>query len=344
MAEDDREESLPPLYHACVANDVALVGQLLAAGADPNDGESVYHAAQLNRRECLALLLAHGADLSGRNAEHSNTPLYFLAGHREGEPGTAEAVLGMQWLLEHGADPNVPSYDTREAPLHCLARNGWSEPLVTLFLAHGASPDLPRADGRTVYVLAVRSGNVRCAELLRSRGAQTVGVGPVDELLGACLRADAAAAHALMAAHPDLMAALTEEDRGAMVQAVYHGREPSLRLMTAIGFDLRAEGDWGGTPLHHAAWLGDLALVRTLLALGAPVNVRDNRFGSSPLGWAAHGSTNCGRPEAEHAAVVAALLDAGSDRATSINRWNEPPEGMASPQVTELLRSHGFTT
>jgi ankyrin repeat protein len=113
MDAGETEPTLSPLYHACMANDVAQVEELLLAGADPNDGESVYHAAQLNRRECLALLLAHGADLSGRNAEHHNTPLYFLAGHREGEPGTDAAVLGMRWLLEHGADPNVTSYDTR---------------------------------------------------------------------------------------------------------------------------------------------------------------------------------------------------------------------------------------
>jgi hypothetical protein len=72
--------------------------------------------------------------------------------------------------------------------------------------------------------------------------------------------------------------------------------------------------------------------------------VRDSRFGCSPLGWAAHGSTHGARAGAEHAAVVRALLDAGSDRASSINRWSEPPESMSSPEVSELLRSRGFTT
>ncbi len=64
MADDETEGTLPPLYHACMANDLALVKRLLADGANPNDGESVYHAAQLNRRLCLELLLAHRADLS----------------------------------------------------------------------------------------------------------------------------------------------------------------------------------------------------------------------------------------------------------------------------------------
>jgi ankyrin repeat protein len=344
MDEDEPGESLPPLYHACMANDVALVRRLLASGADPNDGESIYHAAQLNRRECLALMLAHGADISSRSPEHGNTPLYFLVGYRADDPGAALAIEGIRWLLVHGADPNVTSYDTREAPLHALARNGWTEPLVELFLDHGADPDLSRADGRTAYVLAVRSGNTRCAELLRSRGARTAGVAPVDELLGACLTADEGAARALIAAEPGLLGSLSEEDRGAMVQAVHERSEASVRLMAAVGFDLRCEGDWGGTPLHHAAWHGNVAMVRVLLELGAAVNVRDKRFGSSPLAWAAHGSGNCENADADHAAVVALLLDAGSDRATSINRWHEPPESMSSPEVSSMLRSRGFTT
>ena len=125
MGSDGSEEALPPLYHACMADDRALVKKLLSEGANPNDGESVYHAAQLDRRECLEILLAHGADLSSRHAAYGNTPLYFLAGHHESDPNAATVMEGMRWLLEHGADPNVTSEDLNETPLQGLARNGW---------------------------------------------------------------------------------------------------------------------------------------------------------------------------------------------------------------------------
>src|SRR5262249_54014633 len=147
-----------------------------------------YHSAQLNRRACLELLLSHGADLSSRNATYRNTPLYFLAGHRESERGAACAALGMQWLLEHGADPNVASEDVEETPLHAIARGGWSPGLAELFLAYGADVDRARADGRTPYVLAVRTGNEPLAAFLRARGASTLGVAAIDAFLGACLR------------------------------------------------------------------------------------------------------------------------------------------------------------
>src|SRR3954462_14040894 len=55
----------PLLYvtHSCFAP-VALAASLLERGADPNDGESVYHSVEASAPDCLALLLAHGGDPS----------------------------------------------------------------------------------------------------------------------------------------------------------------------------------------------------------------------------------------------------------------------------------------
>lgn len=338
----DEASRIPALYFACVGGNAGLVRLLLARGADPNDGESVYHAAELDRRACLELLLAAGADLGSRHAHWNNTPLYFLSGYREGHPGTARATRGMRWLLAHGADPNVTSYDHAETPLHAIASHGRGPAVAELLLAHGAAVDARRADGRTPYALAVRAGNAAVADLLRARGAETVGLAPADELFGACLRADAAAARAVLARHPGLLGELTPEDRGALGHAAGEGREASVRLLVELGFDLAWEGPWGGTPLHWAAWHGQLEMVRLLLGLGAPLAVRDSQYGSSPLGWAAHGSRFCRRADGDYRAVVAALLDAGAGREVSINRWGEPPESFASRGVAALLRERGF--
>src|SRR5262249_26153912 len=102
------------------------------------------------------------------------------------------------------------------------------------------------------------------------------------------------------------------------------------------------EAAWAGTPLHHAAWLGRPDLVKHLLAIGAPVNARDSRYGSSPIAWAAHGSVNCRSADDDYVAVVNLLLDAGSTRESSINRWDEPPESMSSRAVALALRKRGF--
>ncbi|MEO8681740.1 MAG: ankyrin repeat domain-containing protein [Vicinamibacterales bacterium] len=71
------------------------------------------------------------------------------------------------------------------------------------------------------------------------------------------------------------------------------------------------------TPLHAAAWQGDIALIRQLVAEGADVNALD-AAGGTPLYWAARGGHpfgphRCqyeteGRPE-----VIAALLELGAN-------------------------------
>jgi ankyrin repeat protein len=335
----EAEFKLPALYYACVGNQPRVAGLLLAHGADPNDGESIYHAAEWNHRECLELLQAHGANLSDSHPFWNNTPLFFLAGYRDTDPHCARVTAGMEWLLQHGADPNVTSSAAQQTPLHKIAAALWRGTAVAeLLLAHGARLDQPRADGRTAYALALRTGHTEMADFLRGRGAETAGVTPADELLAACMAADSAAARTLLDRHPDLLAALDAEDRQVLFTAVEEGREASVRLMVELGFDLRWEGDSAGTPLHHAAWQGRPAMVRLLLDLGAPVNPRDRQFGGSPLGWAAHGSAHHHRADEAYCDVIDALLDAGADRETAINRWGEPPEALATRRVAAHLR------
>jgi ankyrin repeat protein len=345
---EDPHSRIPALYFACVSGHRDVVELLLDRGAEPNDGESIYHAAELDRRDCLELLVAHGADPSSAHSHWGNTPLYFLAGWKEGQEHSASATSGMQWLLEHGADPNVPSLDVRETPLHRAAANGRSPALVEMLLEHGAVVDQPRADGRTAYALALRTGNAPAAALLLARGADPTKADPLDELLGVCMAADGAPsegrkeAHAILASHPDVLSQLGDGERDLLGRAAEEKREATVRLMHELGFDIAWQGAAGGTPLHRAAWHGDPSMTRLLLSLEAPVNVRDGEFGCSPLAWAAHGSVHCRRADDDYRAVVDLLLDAGSDRETSINRWGEGPEALCSRAVERLLRRRGF--
>src|SRR5439155_20037533 len=162
---------LSVLYRASERGNAGLVRRLLDHGANPNDGESTYHAAERNHRAVLELLLAYGAEISAAHPYWKNTVLYYLAGCRDEQRMAASANAGMRWLLEHGADPNVPSGASQETPLHRIAAFGRATPLAHLLLEHGADPSRQRADGRTPYDLAVRAGHTETAELLRARGA-----------------------------------------------------------------------------------------------------------------------------------------------------------------------------
>ncbi len=340
---DDKPAPISALYHACMSDNLPLVNLLLERGAPTQDGESIYHAAQYNRRACLEALVAHGADLSSTQSPYGNTPLYFLAGHADDHGGRAPWFHGLVWLLEHGADPNVPSYAKQETPLQSVAAAGPKVATARALLAHGAAPNLRRGDARTAYELAVRSGNVAIAQLLLEHGADAASLGAEDRLLQACFAGDAAGARAVLDAHPDLAPAIATHGGAALCHAVAQNNAGAIRAMLELGCALDAQASDGGTALHWAAWHGKADLVGLLLSLGAPVNVRDTRFGSSPLGWAAHGSGQHRGHDDTYIAIVDALLTAGAEREPSINRWGEPPEGMASPAVAKHLIASGAT-
>ena len=83
--------------------------------------------------------------------------------------------------------------------------------------------------------------------------------------------------------------------------------------------DARPHGETG---LHQAAYGGHATIVKMLLNKKAPVDVKDNRFHNTPLGWALHGWLYP-PPEAKrrkHVKVVALLVTAG---ATVDRRWLE---------------------
>ncbi len=346
----DQSDAIPALFFPCVRGNVAVARLLLERGANPTDGESLFHAAQHDHEECLALLHSFGADLDRGPAKHGNTPLHFLAAHAPGNAITAKALRGLEWLLAHGADPNVPSHSGKadqpqagETPLHRAAAIGHGAAVLRALVERGAHIDARRDDGATSYQLAVRAGNLDGAEYLAAVGADTT-LRATDRLLAACMAMDAVAARRTLAESPGLIASLGPSERDALGLALTHGDFEAVRLMVSLGWPLTQEGEWGGTPLHWAAWNGRVDMVRLLLDAGAPVNVRDTRYGSSPIAWCAHGSRFCDRANDEdYPAIVHLLIDAGATRPESYNQWNESPESMARPSVVAALKARGFS-
>lgn len=249
----------------------------------------------------------------------------------------------MEWLLEHGADPNVPSYEHRSTPLHAIAAQGRGAEVARMFLSHGADPRRARADARTPYELAMRAGNVAVAEALREAGGAVGALRPVDAVLAACATGDVAEARRALEADPSLRESLLRDEPEALVHAASMGNAAAIPVLVSLGYDLTHEHHDGGTALHWAAWRGRVEVVRALLAAGAPINPRDRTYGSSPLAWAAHGSANCREADEDYVAAIDLLLDAGADRDASFNHWNEPPENLASETVADHLRARGFT-
>jgi ankyrin repeat protein len=349
--EGDGKAKQSALYLATSeADNPALARVLLEAGANPNDGESIYHAAERFHLGCLELLAEFGVNLSNRVQPWNNTPLYFIMGHRPCKGNALQVFEGARWLLEHGADPNVPSYEYEGRPIHLAASTGWGTDMLELLLKHGADLTVRRKDMKTTrateghtlrpdmvgltqgsaYSLAARYGQTQAMDWLREHGAQT-DLTLTEEFFAACGHGDEPAVRAILAARKGLVQSMSEEDKLVLAFAAGDGKVEAVRLMLLAGLPMIVRGDTGGTPLHQAAWYGQLKVVELLLAHHAPLEEKDTTYGATPLGWACHGSENCRNPQGDYPGVVETLIRAGA----------KFEEAGGSEAVRKVMRKHG---
>ncbi|WP_175840686.1 ankyrin repeat domain-containing protein [Burkholderia arboris] len=280
LAEPDESEPLSALYGAAGVNrDPALTAMLLEAGADPNDGESLYHSVE--NPACTRVLLEHGARVDGTNALRRALDV----------PDAAALEL----LLAHGGDPNEPAGEgptrmwgaplLRAIAVRCPARH------VAALLAAGADPAARTEAGVSAYRLAMQAGLSEAAALLRAAGAEEV-LGADDAFVAACARADASGARRIQAQHPELPGALTEDRLRQLPDAAAWGSRDAVKVMVELGWPVATRGgDWDASALNHAVFRGDAELLAFLLAHGA--NWRDlHGFGSDALGTLSWASVN----------------------------------------------------
>jgi len=261
---------------------------LLDAGADPNDGESLYHSTEHPDHVCLKLLLEHGARVKGSNA------LIHMLDREDPE--------GLRLLLDAGGDPNetTPQGDTA---LHAAVWRGRGAGIVRMLVDAGTDLDAVRDDGRTAYALAAVSGRGAILDLLAACGADTR-LSPFDALV----------------AGRDV-AVPPESARGAgnatlLVQLAEAGNVAAVANILKAGVPVDVRGGMGETALHWACWKGNVPLMRLLIDAGAPFDVHDKVFNAMPSGWLHHGAGNC--REGDYAGGARLLMAAG------VTIWDGP--------------------
>jgi ankyrin repeat protein len=280
------------LYGAAgVVHDPELTRLLLEAGAETDDGESLYHSTEAESPECLRLLLEHGAETRGTNA---------LAHALDDE--RPEHV---RLLLEHGADPN------EGALLVHAVRRGRGPEAIRLLVEHGA--DLERAGSetwrgdlplRTAYQHAVLRGRDDVAETLAGLGAAT-DIDAGDLGVAAVARGERPQA--------PLPPELDHDQQEVVVMAALRGHVELVLDLVGPGFRGVAGGGPSGTLLHHAAWVGYADTTRTLLARGAdPLALSGMEF-DTPAAWCALGSRHWRLPGRDYVSVLEQLLAAGAE-------------------------------
>lgn len=261
--------------------------------------------------------------------------------------GDAEALRAL--LV---ADPSlVYARSTREhraTLLHYVAANGVENyrqrtppnivAIARLLLDGGAEVDA-EADvyggGATTLGLVVTSAHPRAAgvqndlaNLLLDRGARMSRDILRDCLANGC--PEAAAHLAARGASVTLESAAGIGDLGlvderfedasdperalALTMATWYDRREVIGLLLDRGVPVSARHPTDGeTPLHIAAYLGHVEIVKQLIARGAEMHVADARYGTPPVVWALHAWLEERRtPDKRYRAVLLALARAGA--------------------------------
>lgn len=266
---------LSVLYGAVAADNMVLVRWLLEHGANPNDGESLYHATELGHREGLKMLLDAGADPNGTNAllramdfnDHDAVALLLAHGARVDDFNLAEVG---------GVAPMVcPA-------LHQAARRGCDARMAGLILG-GVDPDL-RWQGVTAFELARVFGNAEVAQAIADGGADTTLSPAVHPLV------DAVEGRAGGFIDPaKLPEALTDLLRDMVTRPDLLG--PMQRLVArGLPYD-QPDRVERVTPTHAAGWAGLPEVLGWLLSLRPDMGFV-NGHGGTLLTTILHGAEN----------------------------------------------------
>ena len=149
------------------AQNNALARFFIDQGAAPM---GLFAAAWWGNWEILEDLVTHGEDI---NLFVGATPLHMavavLLRGTEGKPALARRrVKTVEEFFRLGADPNIPD-DRGDTVLHLALDRGYDVTFFKLLLQHGANPDLPGKDKRTVRAIASRKRDKRYIDAIGDR-------------------------------------------------------------------------------------------------------------------------------------------------------------------------------
>ena len=291
------------------------------------DGQTPLHFARTV--EIASFLLDHGADIDAKDIDHESTPAQWMLGDRpevarylvdrgcRTDILLASAVGDVARVRSHlDADPDCVRV-RGNAKFFPMANKEAGGIIYQWSLGPNASP----------FQAAAKYGHHEVIRLLMDRS-------PVqDKLIASCWMHDSAAVAELVAKNPGLAARLSEANRNEVASAARNNDTEAVGLMLDAGLPVTARGQHHATPLHWAAWHGNLAMVQAILPFGPSLEDIENDFHGTPLGWACHASEHGWHCETgDYPGVVEALLAAGA-KVSETARGTEP--------VKVVLRRHG---
>ena len=304
------------------------------------DGQLPLHFAATV--EIASLLLDSGADIDARDIDHESTAAQYMASSRqymEWQAFSRHEVV--RFLISRGAQTDIlMASAVGDLALVEQILDDDPETVRTTVTDRYFPKRDPKSGGsiyifgfgftKTPHMIAYQFGHTAVFELLMKRSPTWL------RLIQAAEIGDESLVHQIVQKNPALLTRLTSNAARRLVGTVFRNNTRAVELLLGHGWPSNAVLDNNQTPLHYAAWHGNLAIVRALLAHKAPVNVFETEHGGSPLGWALHGSLNSWeRDKGDYPAVVRALLAAGA----AIPKPEERPL-EATEELLEIIEQH----
>jgi ankyrin repeat protein len=318
--DDPKSQKESLLYGAAgVANNTAMTKLLLKAGADPNDGESLYHACEFKNNDILKLLYDAGVTPESWS--------YCLLRKLD-----YEDFDGVKFMLGRGIDPNHLHPGTGKAAMHWAIMRRRGLKFIKVIHAAGGDPNLKDKEGFTPYTLATRLDRSDVADYLLKHGA-------IDDrdaaakLIDAAVAGDMKTVRALLKQSPTILKSPTPAQLQALPGAAAAGNLAGVKALLDLGWPIDTRGDWGGSALHHAAWNDHPAVVKLLLKRGARIDVRQQWDGDA-LHTALHAIQT--EPRIHAAEIVRALVKSG--QINDLRKYvPEDPDQPGADKVIKVL-------
>lgn len=304
------------LHHALGSpHKVAMVQALLEHGADPNirdDGDNAFplhFVAETRDLEIVRLLLDHGADTDGEGDYHELGVMGWATVFGNDNFDVARELLNrgaVHTLPSAVAMGNVPeirnllmqypdrlhmkldSANRYRTLLHLAVLKNQPDALDEL-IASGIDVEAEDISDLTALDQAALDGKREFAERLIQAGA-------VVRLPAAIALERADDVERILAANAHLLK--TGQKYGQLfVQASERASANVIRTLLKYGADVNTralegaaiDNAEGYTALHAAAFHGNMGAVEVLLEAGANPRAREEKYCSTPAGWARHG-------------------------------------------------------
>ncbi len=246
-----------------LARDVDLAQRLLDAGADINDGATLYEGSAMweavRSRDHVALDALINADPPEWHVCHALT--HCLQLH---DPELVEK------LLAAGADPNWNKtvFGMVGNALHEAIQCDAPLATIEMLIEHGANIDVTDGGDRTPLAIATALGRDDIVKVLAANGAESKEIGDFERFVGACFREIESEAQEIRES-AEIREAKSYHDQLWLHEAIKRGCHETLDLLLAVDFDVGTIDYQGETALHRAVIAQDEHAVEKLLERGA---------------------------------------------------------------------------